>query len=221
MFTVSPSIYSADLLELRKVLQEAEGFEHIHLDIDDGNFVRGISFGTTLAEQIAAATKIPLDAHLEVLNPLEHVDALAKAGVETISAHLEVLDYPTLFLSRIHNLGRKAGIALNLKTPVSFLEPYAGQFDLLLLVSVEADEEGLPFRRGVLKKIRETRELFGSGLPVWVDGGINDGNLKEVVEAGADGVVIGRAVFRAENFRAAYEHFLQTGRAYEREARKH
>ncbi|MBR3168479.1 MAG: ribulose-phosphate 3-epimerase [Erysipelotrichaceae bacterium] len=218
MFTVSPSIYSADLLDLRKVLKEAEGFEHIHLDIDDGNFVRGISFGTALVGQIAKATSVPLDAHLEVLNPLDHVDGLAKAGVSLISAHLEVLDYPSLFLSRVHNLGKKAGIALNLKTPVSFLEPYIGQFDQLLLVSVEADEEGLPFRRGVLKKICQARELFGPDLPVWVDGGINDGNLKEVVEAGADGVVIGRAVFQAENFREAYEHYLNAGRAYEKEA---
>ncbi|MCR5299936.1 MAG: ribulose-phosphate 3-epimerase [Erysipelotrichaceae bacterium] len=218
MFTVSPSIYSADLLDLRKVLKEAEGFEHIHLDIDDGNFVRGISFGTALVEQIAKATSVPLDAHLEALNPLDHVDGLAKAGVSLISAHLEVLDYPSLFLSRVHNFGKKAGIALNLKTPVSFLEPYIGQFDQLLLVSVEADEEGLPFRRGVLKKIRQARELFGPDLPVWVDGGINDGNLKEVVEAGADGVVIGRAVFQAENFREAYEHYLNAGRAYEKEA---
>ena len=110
MFTVSPSIYSADLLNLKTVLEKARDFEHIHLDIDDGNFVKGISFGTTLVEQIADNTDVMLDAHLEVLNPMEYIDPLVNAGVELICAHIEVLDYPNIFLSKVHSYGKKAGL---------------------------------------------------------------------------------------------------------------
>ncbi len=217
MFTVSPSIYSADMLDLKTVLDRARDFEHIHLDIDDGNFVRGISFGTDLAGQIAAYTDVPLDAHLEVLNPLDYVEPLAKAGISLITAHIEVLDYPSMFISMVHGFGKKAGLALNLKTPVSFIEPYADQIDHLLFVSVESDCEGLPFRKAVLKKVAEARKLFGNELPVWVDGGVNDSNLRDIIRAGADGAVIGRAVFKADDFQKAYEHFIEAGRRYEKE----
>ena len=217
MFTVSPSIYSADLLNLKSVLEKAKDFEHIHLDIDDGNFVKGISFGSELVKQIAKNTDVMLDAHLEVLNPMDHVDSLIEAGVELIFAHIEVLDYPSAFLSKVHSYGKKAGLSLNLKTPIDFIEPYIDQIDHLLFMSVESDYEGLPFRKSVLNKVRKARELFDEDLPIWVDGGINEDNLKEVIEAGASGVVIGRAVFGADDFKRAYEHFIKIGREYEKE----
>lgn len=220
MFTVSPSIYSADLLDLKKVLDKAADFEHIHLDIDDGNFVRGISFGAEMVRQIAAYTNVPLDAHLEVLNPLDYVTPLCEAGVELLTAHVEALAYPSEFLSYVHSYGVKAGLALNVKTPVSFVEPYLEDVDQLLFVSVEADYEGLPFRRGVLNKIKEVRKIVSDKTMIWVDGGINDDNLYDVIEAGADGVVIGRAVFKADDFKTAYEHFLDKGRQIERQVRK-
>ncbi len=219
MFTISPSIYSADLLDLRTVLDKAKDFEHIHLDIDDGNFVRGISFGVDLVEQIAAYTDVPLDAHLEVLNPLDYVEGLAKAGVKMLSAHYEALPFPSAFLSKARSLGMKAGLALNMKTPVSLIEPYKDQIDLLLLVSVESGEEGLPFHTSVLDKIEEARRRFGKELSIWVDGGINEGNLKELVEAGADGAVVGRAVFKADDFKKAYDRLISLGRTYEQACR--
>ena len=80
MFTISPSLYSADLLDLREVIGKLKGFEHLHLDIDDGNFVRGISFGMEVVKGVAECTEIPLDAHLEVLNPMEYVEPLCEAG---------------------------------------------------------------------------------------------------------------------------------------------
>ncbi len=215
MFTVSPSIYSADLLDLKTVLDKAKGFEHLHLDIDDGNFVKGISFGGEMVRRIAAYTDIPLDVHLEVLNPLDYIDDLTAAGVKLICAHIEVLPYPSLFLSKVRNSSVKAGLALNLKTPAEAIEPYIDQLDHLLFVSTEADDDGLIFRKSVLNKVRKARKLLPDHIPIWVDGGINEENLKDVVEAGADGVVIGRAVFGAEDFKAAYDHFIRLGRNYE------
>lgn len=219
MFTVSPSIYSADLLNLRTVLDQAKDFEHLHLDIDDGNFVKGISFGSELVRQIAACTGVPLDVHLEVLNPLDHIDDLTATGVKLIFAHIEVLPFPLQFLSRVRNAGVKAGLALNLKTPVETIEPYIEEIDHLLLLSTEADDDGLIFRRSVLNKVKKARKLLPGGVPIWVDGGVNEENLKNIVAAGADGVVIGRAVFGSEDFRKAYDHFIRLGRTYEMKAK--
>lgn len=217
MFTISPSLYSADLLNLRQVLKSLKGFEHLHLDVDDGNFVRGISFGMDIINGVAKCTDIPLDAHLEVLNPMEYVKPLAEAGVEMICAHVEALEFPSLFLSSVHQYGRKAGLALNIKTPAVFLEPYADQLEQVILVSCEADVDGLPFRKGVLKKISDARAMLSENTKIWVDGGINETNLKSIIDAGADGCVVGRAVFGARDPEAAYAHLLSLGRKYEKE----
>ena len=160
MFTISPSLYSADLLDLREVIGKLKGFEHLHLEIDDGNFVRGISFGMEVVKGVAECTEIPLDAHLEVLNPMEYVEPLCEAGVEMICAHVESLDFPSLFLGSVHQYGKKAGLALNVKTPIEFIEPYVDRIEQLILVSCEADAEGLKFQTGVLKKISKARKIY-------------------------------------------------------------
>ncbi len=219
MFTVSPSIYSADLLDLKTVLDKAKGFEHLHLDIDDGNFVKGISFGAETVRRIAAHTDIPLDVHLEVLNPLDHISELTDSGIRLIFAHIEALPYPSLFLSRVRNAGIKAGLALNLKTPAEAVEPYIDQLDHLLFLSTEADDDGLIFRKSVLNKIRKARLFLPDNIPIWVDGGINEDNLNDVIQAGADGVVIGRAIFEADDFKEAYDRFIRKGRIYEMKAK--
>lgn len=221
MFTISPSLYSADLLNLRQVLQGLTGFEHLHLDVDDGNFVRGISFGMDTIQGVAEATDIPLDAHLEVLNPMEYVEPLVCAGVEMICAHVEALDFPSLFLSKVHHYGKKAGLALNIKTPVSFLEPYVDQLEQVIIVSCEADADGLQFRPGVLKKIADARAFLRPETQIWVDGGVNEGNLKSVINAGADGVVLGRAIFGDSDPVKAYAQLLELGRKHEKERGVH
>ena len=217
MFTISPSVYSADLLDLRQVLKRLDGFEHLHLDIDGSSLVTGHSFGMDVDRRLAACTDVPLDVHLEVQNPMAYVDDLADAGVELICAHVEALDYPSLFLSSVHNRGKKAGLALNIKTPAVFLEPYVDQLDQVILVSCEADVDGLPFRSGVLKKVAQVRSMLSDPAKVWVDGGVNETNLKSVINAGAGGVVLGRAVFGAKDPVGAYQRLLDLGRTYEKE----
>jgi ribulose-phosphate 3-epimerase len=208
MFVISPSVLSGNLFNLEQQLVRLKGLRNLHLDIDDGNFVRGISFGLDVVRAIAEHTDIPLDAHLEVLNPLDYVDELCDCGVERLCAHVEALPYPSLFLSRVRQKGAKAGLALNLKTPVAVLETYADQLDYIILVSVEADCDGLPLRPGVLGKIRAARKLLSPAVNIWVDGGVNETNLRPVVENGADGVVIGRAVFNASQPVKEYERLL-------------
>jgi len=220
MFIVSPSIYSADFLHLANELDSLAGISNLHLDIDDGNFVRGISFGMKIAEQIAAHISIPLDAHLEVLNPLVYVEPLLTAGIKQICAHIEQLPYPHLFLSAVRQAGGLAGLSLNLKTPVKLLEPYAQDVDFVLFVSVEADHDGLPFRPAVLKKIEEARSFLPRQTPIWVDGGINLENLPLVIKAGADAVVMGRAIFENPNPKSAWQHYRSLGESLWQEREK-
>ena len=220
MFIVSPSIYSADFLHLADQLDALAGISNLHLDIDDGNFVRGISFGMKIAEQIAAHTSIPLDAHLEVLNPLDYVEPLLATGIKQICAHIEQLPYPHLFMSAVRQAGGLAGLSVNLKTPVTLLEPYARNVDFVLFVSVEADFEGLPFRPSVLKKIEEARSFLPRETPIWVDGGINLENLPLVIKAGADAVVMGRAIFENPNPKSAWESYQSRGEILRQEREK-
>lgn len=215
MFTISPSIYSADWLNLKDVLDKASSFEHIHLDIDDGNFVKGISFGTDLIAQIAKYTKVPLDVHLEVLNPMDYVDELGELGISMIVAHIETLDDPKTFIDKVHKYGAKAGLAINVNTPLDIIKPFINDIDSLIFVSVVSGEKGLPFRKEVLLNVKEIKTNSKKDLIIWVDGGVNESNLKDVIEAGATGVVIGRAVFKADDYKEAYEHLLKLGRSYE------
>lgn len=217
MFTISPSVFSADIMDLRRSIEGLKGFEHLHIDIDDGNFVHGISFGMDVVNGVCACTDIPVDVHLEVLNPMDYADDLCDSDISMAVAHVEALAFPSAFLSKLHRAGKKTGLALNIKTPVSCLLPYIDQLDQVIVVSVEADSDGLIFRKGILDKVRELKKMLDPNTAIWVDGGVNKENLKMVIDAGADGVVIGRAIFKAEDPNLAYKELLETGRMYERE----
>lgn len=216
MFTVSPSIYSADLLNLKEVLDKTSSFEHIHLDIDDGNFVKGISFGVDLISQIKKNTNVPLDVHLEVLNPMDYIDELCELGMSLIVAHIETLKDPKEFIDRVHAHNIKVGFAINVGTSLDKIKPYLNDIDHLIFVSVVSGEKGLPFRKEVLDNVKEIKKLSDNKISIWVDGAVNESNLKDVVKAGATGVVIGRAVFKADDYNAAYNKFLELGRLYEK-----
>lgn len=212
MFQVSPSLEAGCQLDLASTLESVRGLEHIHLDVDDGNFVRGITFGMGTVGLVARNTAIPIDVHLEVLNPLEYLDPLGESGVAAACAQVETLLSPSAWLSGLKARGiGKRGLAINLKTPVDEVLSYADQLEYILFVSVEADCEGLPFRPMTLEKLRRARSVVGTDIELWVDGGINAGNLRDVVEAGADGVVVGRAVFGAEDPKVAAEEIKRLG----------
>ena len=211
MFIVTPSIYSADLLDMKNVLAKCECFAHLHADIDDGNFVRGISFGMDYLRGVAANTSVPVDVHLEVCNPMDYLRPLADIGIARVAAHVEALAYPSLFLSTARSLGMKAGLAVNIKTPAAAVLPYADQLDELIVLTVEADEEGLQFRPGALEKIKEIKGRMKPDAWILADGGIRESNLEQVVRAGANGIVAGRAVFGDPDPAAAYQRLLALG----------
>lgn len=223
MFQLSSSLSAGSDLNLAETLAATRALKHIHLDIDDGNFVHEITFGADTARTVCTSTNVPVDVHLEVLNPLDYVEPLARAGVAAVCAHVEALAFPSEFLSAARKAGiPKVGLACNLKTPIDELLSYANQVDYFLFVSVEADSDGLPFRPMTLWKVRRVYEALRSeelqkyagaceNIELWVDGGVNEQNLPDVVAAGADGVVVGRAVFGAEDPIAAAERICALG----------
>ena len=197
-FAVSPSLSAGSQLHLEETLRALSGLEHLHLDVDDGNFVHGITFGLDTVRIVAENTTVPVDVHLEVSNPLDYVDELGRIGVWAACAHVEALPFPSEFLGAARAAGiERRGLALNLKTPVETLLPYAREIDYVIIVSVEADREGLRFRPGALDKISRARKVLPHTCDVWADGAIRSDNLPAVAAAGADGVVVGRAVFDA------------------------
>ncbi len=214
MFIVTPSIYSADLLDMKNVLEGCREFAHLHADIDDGNFVRGISFGMDYLKAVTEHTQVPIDVHLEVCNPMDYVKPLAQMGITRAAAHIEALPYPSLFLSTARNLGMKAGLAVNVKTPVSEVYPYASEIDELILLTSEADDDGLLFREGVLEKAVQIRERMRPEAWLLVDGGVSEDNLEQILRAGANGVAVGRAVFGDSNPGEAYRRILQAGQRW-------
>lgn len=199
-FAVSPSLSAGSQLRLGETLEALAGLEHLHLDVDDGNFVHGITFGLDTVRVVAENTDVPLDVHLEVENPLDYVDELGRIGVSAVCAHVEALPFPSEFLGAARAAGiSRCGLALNVKTPVETLLAYAREIDYVIIVSVEADRGGLWFREGALDKVRRAREILPPDCDIWVDGAIRADNLPTVAAAGADGVVVGRAVFGAQN----------------------
>ncbi|MDO5119469.1 MAG: ribulose-phosphate 3-epimerase [Coriobacteriales bacterium] len=218
MFELSPSLSAGSQLNLGAVLDATRSLAHIHLDVDDGNFVHEITFGMDTVRTVVENTPVPVDVHLEVLNPMDYVQPILEIGVPAACAHVEALPYPSEWLSALKVGGcPKRGLAINLVTPVDVLGYYADQLDYVLFVSVEADREGLPFRPMTLDKVRRARQILPDTVQLWVDGGVNETNLRDVVMAGADAVVMGRAVFGANNPVAAYERLVALGESYRRE----
>ena len=193
------SVLSADFSCLKKSLHGlARPAGWVQLDVMDGHFVPNLSFGPHVARGLAAATTMALDAHLMVEHPGMFIKPLAAAGVSLITVHEEARDDVDGCLKKIRSLGLKAGLALRPKTPLSRALKYLGRLDLLLLMTVEPGFGGQSFMRGILPKISAARRAIdNSGRPVWlqVDGGINEDTALSAVEAGADSLVMGSAVF--------------------------
>lgn len=201
MLKISPSIASADLLNIQSEIKKAEQTGRLHFDIEDGNFSPDITFGVDLARQISAVTDVRIDAHLMVTCPQKYIPQLMDCKVKDIAVHLEATDYPSECLGLIHTGGGKAGLALNYGTPVSAVEPWLDQIDYLLLQTCEAGDPTLSFKPYAMKKIREAKELIrqragmGGEIELWADGGIRRETLPELEKIGLDCAVLGRAFF--------------------------
>ena len=218
-YILSPSILSADFKALGEQMKATEenGATYLHFDVMDGMFVPSISFGMPVLKSIHDATGQVMDAHLMVQEPIRYVEAFKEAGAHIVTVHLEACEDVGATLGKIHDCGMKAGLSICPETPVSAVEPFLPQIEMLLIMSVHPGFGGQKFIPESLDKIREARKRIQAGgynIDIQVDGGIYLTNVREVLEAGANIIVAGSAVFKGdpgENTKA----FMEILRSYE------
>ena len=203
MIQIAPSMLAADFLHLEKDVELVnEHADLFHLDIMDGTFVPNISFGFPIVEAIARKATKPLDAHLMIVHPEKYVDRIAKVGVNMLSFHLNAVDNAGQVLAQIRAAGMKPGLAINPDIPVEKLYPYLDQCDYVVLMSVFAGFGGQKFIEATYDRIRTLKaemERQGVNVPIEIDGGVSPSNAPALVEAGAEILVAGSAVFKAED----------------------
>ncbi len=214
---LAPSILSADLGHLADELQRAErgGAGLVHLDVMDGHFVPNITMGPLVVQAARRATRLPIDAHLMIENAERYVDAFADAGAGWISVHVEAQPHLQRTLAHLRGRGVRAGVALNPATPLSALEEILPDADYVLVMSVNPGFGGQRFLPGSLDKVRRLRRTIqerGLQVAIEVDGGVDAGNVKALVEAGAEILVAGSAVFGQGDAQAGARQLIEAAR---------
>ena len=203
---IAPSLLSADFSRLAEEIRDVEkaGCDALHIDVMDGHFVPNLTIGPLVVSAIRKVTKLPLDVHLMIDVPSRYVGEFRKAGADWITIHIEAENDVLKTLQEIKKLGAKAGISLRPKTPVETILPYLSELDLALVMSVEPGFGGQSFMPDMMAKVKVLRSKF-QGL-ISVDGGIGAGNAFQALEAGADILVAGSAVFgKADRLKAIQE----------------
>lgn len=193
---IAPSLLAADFSRLTEEVKAIENTKAkwLHLDVMDGNFVPNISFGADIIKAIRKDTNLYFDAHLMIEKPEWYIDAIANAGVQSISVHVESTNHLDRALQLIKAKGIKAGVAINPATDIAFLDNIYEKLDLILVMTVNPGFGGQKFLNQMLEKIRKIRNKFPD-IDIQVDGGINDETAKLVIEAGANILVAGSYVF--------------------------
>jgi len=201
---IAPSILSAEFTRLgEQVLAvEAAGVDRVHIDVMDGRFVPNITFGALAIEALRPLTRLALEAHLMVQPPEDFIERFARAGADTILVHQEATPHLHRAIQHIHSLGKKAGVVINPATPASLISEVLASVQLVLVMTVNPGFGGQEFIPETLPKIRQVRDAIrrhGLQCEVEVDGGINEETAPLVVEAGADVLVAGSAVFGSKD----------------------
>ncbi|MFZ3587968.1 ribulose-phosphate 3-epimerase [Bacillus sp. DJP31] len=200
MLKIAPSILSADFAKLGEEIIDVQkaGADYIHVDVMDGHFVPNITIGPLIVEAIRPVTKLPLDVHLMIQNPDLFIDRFVKAGADIISVHVEACNHLHRTIQLIKDYGIKAGVVLNPATPAEMIEPILDDLDLILIMTVNPGFGGQQFISTTLPKIRKISQWIKDrnlSTELEVDGGINPKTASLCVEAGANVLVAGSAIF--------------------------
>lgn len=218
-YVLAPSILAADFKDLGRQMKQTEdnGAKYLHFDVMDGMFVPSISFGMPVLKSIQGATSQVMDAHLMVQEPIRYIEAFKEAGADIVTIHLEACADVRATIGKIRECEMKVGLSICPETPAEEIRRLLSEVDMLLVMSVHPGFGGQKFIPESLDKIRKIRKMIEEqklDVDIQVDGGIYLSNVKEVLEAGANVIVAGSAVFNgdpAENTRA----FMEILRAYE------
>jgi len=201
---LAPSILDADFAHLEREIKKIEngGADLLHLDIMDGNFVPNISFGPRIVESIKSITSLPLEVHLMVEKPENHIKSFINAGGDIIIVHYETSKHLDRLIQNINEAGVKSGIALNPATTLSVIEYLINKIDILLLMTVNPGFGGQKFIPEMIAKIEKARKIIDNqkkSISLAVDGGINLDNIYQVVKAGAEIIVVGQIISKSSN----------------------
>jgi ribulose-phosphate 3-epimerase len=205
---IAPSILSADFGRLAEEVRAAEaaGADWIHVDVMDGRFVPNITIGPLVVEAVRKVTRLPIDAHLMIVEPERYVEAFAKAGADWLSVHAEVSPHLHRTLQAIRAAGAHPAVALNPATPLSAVEYVLGDCDMVLVMTVNPGFGGQTYIDACTDKVRKLREMAdarGLALEIEVDGGVKPDTVSRVAQAGANVFVAGTAVFGAPDYAVA------------------
>ncbi|SDW03681.1 ribulose-5-phosphate 3-epimerase [Marinococcus luteus] len=214
MIKIAPSILSADFAELGRAVKEIDeaGADYIHIDVMDGHFVPNITFGLPVIEAIRPYSDKPFDVHLMIEKPERYIEDFARAGADIISVHVEACPHVHRTIQQIKEAGCRAGVVLNPATPVEMITHILPDVDLVLLMTVNPGFGGQAFIPNVLDKIRAVKkaaDVVNPELEIEVDGGVSRETAKDCLEAGANVLVSGSALFKQENKAKAIEELKQ------------
>jgi ribulose-phosphate 3-epimerase len=204
-FMMAPSILSADFSRLGEEIRAVEkaGADIIHVDVMDGHFVPNITIGPLVVASVRKITDLPLDVHLMIADADSYIEDFAKAGADWITVHVEACPHLHRTISRIRELGKKAGAVLNPATPLSCLDEILGDVDLVMLMSVNPGFGGQSFIKSSINKIKTLRKMIeerGLQVGIEVDGGVSPATIEDVAGAGGNIFVAGSAVFDQQDY---------------------
>ena len=215
--SIHPSILNSDFMHIGSELDKISNAEAAHIDVMDNHFVPNMTFGVSMVEQIAKRSPIPLDAHLMIDSPDRDAVAYAEAGAQSVTFHLEASSAPVRLARELRAKGVKAGVALRPATPVEPLVVILGEFDMLLVMTVEPGFGGQSFIDSMLPKVRRARRAISEQnleVSIQVDGGISRATIEGAAEAGANVFVAGSAVYKAADAAAEIDALRELARTH-------
>ncbi len=203
MYKLSPSILAADFANLNEQVLEVEraGAEYLHLDVMDGSFVPSISFGTPVISALRSVSNLKFDVHLMIEEPIRYIDDFAKAGADIICIHAESCKHLNRTIMAIKERGLVAAVSLNPATPLNVLEYILPEVSMVLIMSVNPGFGGQKFIPSTINKIKQLKKMIEEAslsIDIEVDGGVTQENVAEILEAGANVIVAGTAIFKGD-----------------------